>query len=359
MKRYRILMMLAAALCLTVAAACRSAGETAASPGAERSAAPDAAASPLVILERTTPEAGASPTVPLERSAAPEAEASPAAPAEGTRTPDATPIPGQSASQGAGLDDAPQTTPKPAGTVPAATESAPAASPAATDAPQSHTEAVMTRESVETAAIQRLNFWLYTPENAVGNMPLIVYLHGGSFKGDDLSLLIQSGFPQYLYDGQLGSVPAYVVIPQLPSDIKGWAEAAGPLRELIRFMEESRHIDAGRVSLTGHSMGGTGVWSVAAGSPSLFSCIAPLSGSVRSTEKNREALKDLPVWAFVGSADTIVDPQASIRFIEELDRLGADASLTVWEGASHFDVPRLTYLDESTDIIGWLLSHSR
>lgn len=34
-----------------------------------------------------------------------------------------------------------------------------------------------------------IGYWLYTPAGAVENMPLILYLHGGSGKGDDLELV--------------------------------------------------------------------------------------------------------------------------------------------------------------------------
>ena len=41
-------------------------------------------------------------------------------------------------------------------------------------------------------------YLLYTPENATDNMPLIVYLHGVSSKGDDISLLTSGDdLPKY------------------------------------------------------------------------------------------------------------------------------------------------------------------
>ena len=40
--------------------------------------------------------------------------------------------------------------------------------------------------SMEKTKVNGLNCWLYTPENAAKNMPLIVYLHGITGKGNDL-----------------------------------------------------------------------------------------------------------------------------------------------------------------------------
>ena len=46
-------------------------------------------------------------------------------------------------------------------------------------------------------------------------------VHGITGKGNDLDKLLTSeGFVQWLADGTLGDVPAYVLIPQLPSDKK-------------------------------------------------------------------------------------------------------------------------------------------
>ena len=34
---------------------------------------------------------------------------------------------------------------------------------------------------------------------------------------------------------------------------------------------------------------------------------------------------------------------------------GADAQITILEGATHFDVPERAFLDEGLDIVGWLI----
>ena len=75
------------------------------------------------------------------------------------------------------------------------------------------------------------------------------------------------------------------------------------------------------------------------------------------TEESLTALEDISVWAFVGSADTIVPPQSSIHLVERLSRTG-DARLTELEGASHFDVPSLVYLDRGTELMQWLIGRS-
>ena len=220
-----------------------------------------------------------------------------------------------------------------------------------------HTPASFTACSINTSQLGTFRYWLYTPSDPTENMPLIVYLHGGSGKGDDLNLITAvDGFPQYLQSGQLGDVRAYVVIPQLPSTQKGWVNAAESISGLIDHTVSTYKINRNNISLTGHSMGGTGTWNLACTYPSLFARIAPLSGSIRNTPDIIDNLKNIPVRAFVGSADTIVPPDSSKAVIAALKAAGGSAEITVFDGADHFSVPSLTFLDTNIDLIGWLIS---
>ncbi|MDO4543760.1 MAG: dienelactone hydrolase family protein [Clostridia bacterium] len=222
-------------------------------------------------------------------------------------------------------------------------------------APTLELDGSMTQQ-VFSASEGDLSYWLYTPENAAVGMPLIIYLHGGSGKGSDLDMLVQNnGFPKYLQDGLLGEVPAFVIIPQLSEDSRGWVDIKDSVYGLVDYACKHYLIDSEKISLTGHSMGGTGTWQLALDNPSLFSRIAPLSGSVQTTEENLEALKNLPVRAFVGSEDNIVSPNSSIQFIENLRRINPNAEVTSFSGAGHSDVPALVYLDSEIGLIDWLI----
>ena len=190
-------------------------------------------------------------------------------------------------------------------------------------------------------------------------MPLVVYLHGGSGKGDDLALITAvDGFPQYLRDGRI-SPDAYVIIPQVSSSYRGWGEMKASVIELISAVTEEYKIDKNRISLTGHSMGGTGTWMLALAYADVFSAVAPLSGSVTLSDVNLKKLSSLPILAVVGSDDTVVDPESSKNFIAELSLVNENASIIELVGADHFEVPRLSYLSDEFDLISWLISQSK
>lgn len=203
-----------------------------------------------------------------------------------------------------------------------------------------------------------LDYWLYTPENPAEDMPLIVYLHGGSGKGNALEKILDEGsLLGYLWSGQLAPA-AYVLIPQLPESCKGWTDRAEALMKRISHVEANCAIDSDRVSLTGHSMGGTGSWAVALAYPRTFSAVAPLSGSVQVTEQNLRKLENLPVWAVVGEAGTIVPPDSSREMIEQLSERNPEAKITELPGTDHFGVPEI-YLDSETGLLDWLIAQKR
>ena len=129
---------------------------------------------------------------------------------------------------------------------------------------------------------------------------------------------------------------------------------SGEIEELIAYTCSTFCINTEKISLTGHSMGGTGTWTLALGNLDLYYKIAPMSGSVTMNDKNVEKLSQLPVWAFVGDEDQIVDPESSIAMVEALQGANADAQITIFEGANHFAVPELGYL--GTDVIRWLIT---
>lgn len=156
-------------------------------------------------------------------------------------------------------------------------------------------------------------------------------------------------------ESRLGEIPAYIVMPQAGSDILGWRDEAATLIGLIDYCEESYGIDLDNVSLTGHSMGGTGTWELAVLYPERFARIALMSGSVADTEENIAALKDMPVWAFVGARDEIVRPDSSIELVSSLKDAGGSARVTVFREADHFSVPELSYLNENLGLLDWLI----
>jgi len=90
-----------------------------------------------------------------------------------------------------------------------------------------------------------------TPET---HWPLILYLHGGSLRGDDVEWLRTVGLPHRLESEP--DFPFVVVSPQCPAG-EIWTDAEAIDALLDRVVYDYR-IDPQRIYITGHSMGGRG-----------------------------------------------------------------------------------------------------
>lgn len=214
--------------------------------------------------------------------------------------------------------------------------------------------------SIATDEVENLQYYLYIPEHPTEQMPLIVYLHGASGKGENLNLLTSAeDLPQFLQSGDMGDVRAYILMPQLPSSQKGWSTISSSLYALIQETVSEFSIDETHISLAGFSMGGAGVWEIAAAYPELFFRIAPLAGSARGVLQQVPVLKEIPVWAFVGSADTVIKPNSSQEMIYTLKKEGGEAEITVFEGAEHISVPPLVWLNKNINLMDWLIGSTK
>ena len=205
---------------------------------------------------------------------------------------------------------------------------------------------------------QRFNYFLYTPKEVKEGLPLILYLHGGSGKPasqeGNLDLLTEGdGLPKFVKEKQI-SPTSYIVFPQLPYGKKGWSDVKVDVFTFLNNISKNLKCDNSKISITGHSMGGKGCWDISLSNPNLFYKIAPLSGNVTLNDDNLNKLKNKPVWAFVGTEDTIVDPQSSIDFISSLSKINTQAKITIIEGYTHFDVPYV-YLSEEYNLLSWLV----
>lgn len=177
-----------------------------------------------------------------------------------------------------------------------------------------------------------LPYLLYRPPDydRRRSWPLVMFLHGIGERGTDLSRVILHGLPRRIAGGD--DFPFVAVSPQCPPD-SHWTEQLDALEALLDHVTGTLKINARRVYLTGLSMGGYGTWYPAARCPQRFAAIAPVCGG--GLIWTAERLKDIPVWAFHGSKDTVVHPRESRRMVEAVRAAGGRARLTMYRGVGH------------------------
>jgi poly(3-hydroxybutyrate) depolymerase len=181
-------------------------------------------------------------------------------------------------------------------------------------------------------------------KNSSRNFPVLIFLHGIGEQAPNTSdpnrlqeaskKLVKHGPPQHIKNGT--DFPFIVISPQLKSGVGNWP--VWYVMEVIEHVKKTLRVDNSRIYLTGLSLGGGGVWTIAQEYPKMFAAIAPVCGGFNSPPKAKGiADTDLPVWAFHGDHDPIVPLGRSERMVNAINSYNPNprAKLSVYEGVKH------------------------
>ena len=179
--------------------------------------------------------------------------------------------------------------------------------------------------------------------------PLIIFLHGRSRTGRDLSMVTRYGCIDALRRGQ--DIPALIISPQTP--VPSWD--AAKVMEVVDWVGERYPYDTDRLYVIGMSMGGWGAFKVAANYPErIAAAIAECGGY---TDGNEKGLTQVPLWIMHGTADRVTKPSFSHTVVDRMSALpnGTVRLKTTWlEGCDHSILARTFLLRQMYD---WLFAH--
>jgi predicted peptidase len=181
--------------------------------------------------------------------------------------------------------------------------------------------------------------------------PAILFLHGAGERGDDNQAQVQVGIGKAIRQRQ-ASFGFITIMPQCAKE-KWWTypeEKAYAMGTLARTRQEY-NVDAGRIYLTGLSMGGQGTWALASDHPELWAAIVPICGPTWGA--NAAKIVRLPCWCFHGSNDDRVPVKMSREMIRELERLEGTPRYTEYSGVAHNSWDAAYGTDE---LYTWMLS---
>lgn len=180
--------------------------------------------------------------------------------------------------------------------------------------------------------------------------PLMIFLHGSGERGDDIARVKVHGPPKQADRDR--DFPFILVSPLLPED-EDWDIAK--LERILEYIVKSLPVDPDRVYLTGLSRGGHATWRWGAAAPDRFAALAPVAG--RGDPATACELKDVPVWAFHGDRDDVVEPEGSFAMAQAIRACGGrEGRLTIYPDLGHNSWDP-TYADPSLYL--WLLSQRR
>ena len=217
-------------------------------------------------------------------------------------------------------------------------------------------EYLLSYEETGEYGYEFMEYWVIVPDNAMKDLPLIVFLHGDGWVGmaDSLNEVGILTHAREIYGNDL---PFILLIPC--TNIYSWEDDLVPhtlLQVIDRTVEEYR-CNADKVILTGHSRGAIGTWYMIHNYTDRFSCAVPVSCS-NDTEIYTERLVHLPVWAFVGDGYNDYYSYGSDMeyLIAGIQKYGGWAQLTILEGMDHGDTEYGAY---TQDVFEWMIAQER
>lgn len=195
------------------------------------------------------------------------------------------------------------------------------------------------------------SYWVRMPKEVdkKEKVPVIIFLHGRSLSGHDLSRVKRYGVLRAIERGK--DLDAIVVAPQTAN---GWDP--DKVMEVLDKVEKDYPVDKERIYVCGMSMGGYGTMDVAGKYPDrIAAAVAICGGGTLSYACN---LTQVPLWIQHGSADRAVPASESKKIynaIKKCDK-NADATLTIIPGGTHGSVERLFHGEKIYD---FMFRHSK
>jgi len=218
-----------------------------------------------------------------------------------------------------------------------------------------------------------LPYLFHTPVNNSQKLPLVIWLHGKGERGKNNQSQFKNGVETLL--DSMKSNPAYqgyLLIPQCNSNttwsyydktqlrLKMSVDAPRIQQVLMALMEDilkNEQVDRQRIYLLGISMGGFGVWDMAMRYPEMFAAIVPICGGADPTRAI--LLKNIPVWAFHGEKDQVINSRFTTEIMHELETLQdkqLDSRYSLLKGVGH---NAWDYALKQPDLLSWLFSKKK
>lgn len=199
-----------------------------------------------------------------------------------------------------------------------------------------------------------LNYYVHIPEDAVVNMPLIVYLHGDG-EVDRPYKLPKRGLKNYATKVYGDAYPFIILEPN--TRVKSWVDGCIPelLIGLIECVAERYSINVDKIILTGHSRGAIGVWGMISKYPEYFSAAVPISSPHGKGHIDYIKAAGVPVWTFAG---TVGETERGYhkylaQNVDQITVCGGYGKFTVLKGYEHSETRGAAYTEETFE---WMLA---
>lgn len=207
----------------------------------------------------------------------------------------------------------------------------------------------------------RVSYYIYIPNtDSTEKLPMMLYFHGVQ---DTIQRHPDSGLAGLISSGQV-QPKGIVIFPQATNGTKDLdfdsATYEKAVLELTGKVAEQYNGDMNKLSVSGHSNGGTAAYKIVNNFPGTFAACAPIAG-VGNTDKG---VMQTNLWAFQGSNDGMVTPSTGLRVAIKCQKMGLNSRYFVYSGKGH-EIQTMTFQDTFEDengqpvkLIDWLMSKS-
>jgi predicted esterase len=190
-------------------------------------------------------------------------------------------------------------------------------------------------------------------ESVNGKLPAILFLHGISERGDDLSIVKRNAFPKTLEGDE--QFPFVFIMPQCPLSTEWYYTNVDNITAMRDFLDDilARFpIDPNRLYITGLSMGGIGSWYFAIKMPERFAALVPVA--FRGDGWSPCPAKAIPVWAFHGAKDNVIPLENAQTLVDQFKSCGGSIRFDIYPTGAH-DASTFSVTYNNPDLYDWLL----
>ena len=171
--------------------------------------------------------------------------------------------------------------------------------------------------------------------------PLVVHLHGiGQAGSENISTLIHLHSILPLMIGPERQ-DFFMLVVQNPRATPGWffrPTEDGTLDVLMAAIDHvvaQNPIDRRRITVTGVSSGGWGVWELILRHPDMFAGAVPTACSAPPPSQRLAALTRTPIWSIVNRGDRQVNPETIHTAMRLINSAGGSMALTEANAPGH------------------------
>lgn len=224
------------------------------------------------------------------------------------------------------------------------------AQPPAKDKPKSTTDRIEKKTYAFKDAGKDMEYALFVPSNydKAKKWPLVVALHG--LRSNAQQIIRYKGFTD------LAEKHGYILVAPMGYNDRGWYGARPLVKgkdddpkniselsekdvmNVLDIVKKDYAVDADRIYLLGHSMGGGGSWHLGIKYPEIWAGIAPIALATVRPATDLEKMKHIPVILVQGDEDKLVPVAGARRWAEQMKKLGVTHEYIEVAGGDHVSI---------------------